>query len=62
MYTLYNLADLILHFDLGQPCMENQFMCENKQCIPRTYVCNGIFDCDDRSDEHQKCNCNDFII
>ena len=40
--------------------MENQIMCGNKKCVPRTSICNGIFDCDDKSDEQQHCNCTDY--
>ena len=43
--------------------MKNQFMCENKQCVPRTSICNGAFDCNDKSDEQMNCNCKyKFLI
>ena len=37
-------------------CQENQFLCENKKCIPDQWKCNGIDDCGDQSDEDAK-NC-----
>ncbi|XP_066985998.1 basement membrane-specific heparan sulfate proteoglycan core protein [Macrobrachium rosenbergii] len=36
-------------------CRTNEATCMNGQCIPRTSVCNGVFDCDDASDE-MRCN------
>ncbi len=38
-------------------CMENQFMCKNKECIAMVSVCNGIEDCQSGEDE-QGCSCN----
>ena len=32
-------------------CDQNNFVCDNKHCIPNEFVCNGLDDCDDNSDE-----------
>ena len=32
-------------------CMKNQFLCDNKKCIPEKWKCNGKNDCGDSSDE-----------
>ena len=32
-------------------CSENEAMCNNGVCIPADYVCDGDYDCVDRSDE-----------
>ena len=40
-------------------CRNNQFRCNDGQCIPEAYECDGEtiwgHDCDDRSDEHRGC-------
>ena len=37
----------------GEICKESEFTCENgKHCIPKPWVCNGIDNCDDGSDEN----------
>ena len=33
------------------PCLLNQFSCLNGNCVPISYVGNGVDDCGDRSDE-----------
>ena len=38
-------------------CDKNQFLCENKKCIPVEWKCNGENDCGDSSDElYSICN------
>jgi len=32
-------------------CPLNEWQCNNSQCIPRRWHCDGSFDCSDRSDE-----------
>ena len=32
-------------------CVKNQFLCDNKKCIPEQWKCNGNNDCGDSSDE-----------
>jgi hypothetical protein len=32
-------------------CEKNQFLCDNKKCIPESWKCNGLNDCGDNSDE-----------
>lgn len=34
---------------------ENEFMCQNRQCIPKHFVCDHDFDCVDKSDESLEC-------
>ena len=33
-------------------CHKNQYLCDNKKCIPIQWKCNGNNDCGDNSDEH----------
>ena len=32
-------------------CEGGQFQCDRNKCIPSSWVCDGRFDCDDRTDE-----------
>jgi hypothetical protein len=32
-------------------CAKNQFLCDNKKCVPEKWKCNGVNDCGDNSDE-----------
>ena len=32
-------------------CGRDEATCQNGQCVPRDYLCDGDFDCSDRSDE-----------
>ncbi|XP_067328852.1 basement membrane-specific heparan sulfate proteoglycan core protein isoform X3 [Anolis sagrei] len=34
-----------------RPCRKDEAICQNKQCIPREYICDGERDCRDGSDE-----------
>lgn len=36
-------------------CSENTFMCRNKVCIPKQFVCDHDDDCGDGSDESLQC-------
>uniref|UniRef100_A0A3Q3R0H9 EGF-like domain-containing protein n=1 Tax=Monopterus albus TaxID=43700 RepID=A0A3Q3R0H9_MONAL len=36
-------------------CSDNEFMCQNRQCIPKHFVCDHDNDCSDGSDESQEC-------
>lgn len=33
----------------------NQFRCTDDTCIPISWACDGVEDCEDGSDEHQYC-------
>ena len=41
---------------LGFKCSEDQFTCENGECIKRNLLCDGDFACKDHSDE-ENCEC-----
>ena len=32
-------------------CGKNQFLCNNRKCIPESWKCNGVNNCGDNSDE-----------
>lgn len=36
-------------------CDEREFMCQNRQCIPKHFVCDHDRDCADGSDESPEC-------
>lgn len=36
-------------------CKAGEFMCQNRQCIPKHFVCDHDNDCGDGSDESQEC-------
>ena len=42
-------------------CLSNQFQCSNNECVAGTSKCNGLYECDDKSDE-ENCNCNYSMI
>ena len=42
---------------LESSCLRNQFQCSNNDCVAGTSKCNGLYECDDKSDE-ENCNCN----
>lgn len=36
-------------------CDENEFMCQDRQCVPKHFVCDHDIDCSDGSDESPQC-------
>ena len=40
-------------------CGRDEATCQNGQCVPRDYLCDGDFDCGDRSDE---ADCSEFSL
>lgn len=72
------LLDKIIHLDVAPTsrptrppgaCSRDEATCQNGECIPWEYACDGDFDCTDRSDElncgmyeHQSLALNFLII
>ena len=52
--------DLIKDLNGCCMCSDNQFLCQNKKCIPDQWKCNGVDDCGDQSDESSE-NCKGKI-
>ena len=40
---------------LCAPCPVGQFRCRDCQCVMKEYVCDGEYDCKDKSDEAPNC-------
>ncbi|KAK3090032.1 hypothetical protein FSP39_008687 [Pinctada imbricata] len=46
----------------GIVCKENEFLCKSRtRCIPNDFVCDGLPDCDDKSDEASE-NCRETAL
>lgn len=41
-------------------CGPNMFTCKNEKCISDQWVCDGKFDCGDRSDENN-CTVGEYV-
>lgn len=52
-----NIPILYPEFNGCCMCLENQYLCNNKKCIPINWKCNGNNDCGDNSDEHAQAGC-----
>lgn len=50
-----NFIFLICVLAPNNTCDENAFMCQNKVCVPKQFVCDHDNDCGDGSDESQQC-------
>nr|CAD7578464.1 unnamed protein product [Timema californicum] len=42
-------------FDVPETCLPGNFRCGNGVCVPSSWVCDGVYDCIDNSDEHGDC-------
>ena len=45
------IEDAQVTFDAASPCFAREFHCGDGECIPETWVCNGMDDCMNRADE-----------
>lgn len=39
------------HVSVKKTCAESDFVCDNGQCVPKRWHCDGEPDCEDGSDE-----------
>ena len=51
-----NKNAFFIHILGMQVCLQNQFTCNNKQCIATSKTCDGVNDCGDYSDEILPCS------
>ncbi|XP_054913786.1 low-density lipoprotein receptor-related protein 2 isoform X1 [Poeciliopsis prolifica] len=42
-------------FCAGRTCAANQFSCDEGKCIPKSWVCDSVTDCTDKTDEPPTC-------
>ena len=52
IYYYYIICDF--HFTILE-CDNDEFTCDDGECIPDSQECDGREDCRDRSDEHANC-------
>ena len=45
----------------GRTCFGDLFTCDNGNCIPRIYICDGDNDCLDNSDEDERHQCSKLL-
>lgn len=57
--TSNDMANMTSVLD-SQVCPQGQFACQSGECIENSKVCDGIYNCADRSDESPQC-CNIFL-
>ena len=46
-----NNSSLIFKVKSEHACLPNEFACKNGECINQKMMCDGVFDCEDASDE-----------
>ena len=46
-----NNSSLIFRAKSEHACLPNEFACKNGECINQKMMCDGVFDCEDASDE-----------
>ena len=51
-----NIQYLSNTFFTDNACPMDMFRCTNGTCIPMAWVCDGLYDCWDKSDENKHCN------
>lgn len=52
LYYCCGKLNLIYYFSSVKTCPNTEFQCENGDCVPITYRCDGQPDCGDTSDEY----------
>lgn len=48
-------ASALFSLVFSNTCDDSEFMCQNRQCIPKHFVCDHDNDCGDGSDESPEC-------
>lgn len=50
----FNIYPFSSHLHTARNCNDEQFACNDGQCIQYSWVCDGQLDCDDGSDEREE--------
>lgn len=45
----------------GCHCLKSELRCRNGKCVDKSAFCDGVVDCEDRSDEPDVCTCAEYL-